>query len=94
MIGWLLLALVIVVADQGTKWVALDRLVLGEPVAFIPMLNFRLAFNPGAAFSFLGDAGGWQRWLFIGLASAISLYIVWWLRTVATERLQPLALSL
>ena len=91
---WLVVSGVIVLLDQASKVWAEATLALHEAVAVVPLLNFRLTYNPGAAFSFLGDAGGWQRWLFVGLSTAISLYIVWWLRSVANEKLQPLALSL
>ncbi|MCH9670572.1 MAG: signal peptidase II [Gammaproteobacteria bacterium] len=91
---WLVVSGVIVLLDQASKVWAEATLALHEAVAVVPLLNFRLTYNPGAAFSFLGDAGGWHRWLFVALSTAISLYIVWWLRSVANEKLQPLALSL
>ncbi|NCC88644.1 MAG: lipoprotein signal peptidase, partial [Clostridia bacterium] len=65
--------------DQVTKFVALSSLQLGEPVAVMPYLNWTLAFNYGAAFSFLADMGGWQRWFFVSLAVGMSAFMLWWL---------------
>ncbi len=80
MLKWLWLSVVVVVLDQGSKWLASHFLELHEPVALIPMLNFTLMHNTGAAFSLLSDAGGWQRWLFVVLAVVISAVIVTWMR--------------
>lgn len=76
---WLWLALAIVIADQGTKFLAEQLLVAHEPVAVLPFFNFYLTYNTGAAFSFLRDAGGWQRWLFAMLSIGVSAFIVTWL---------------
>lgn len=77
---WLSLSLVVIVLDLGTKYLALARLEPYQPVAFIEgFWNWTLVFNPGAAFSFLSDAGGWQRWLFSFFAVAISAVLVVWL---------------
>lgn len=70
----------VVVLDQLTKIWADAALTPYQPVAVMPLLNLTLSYNPGAAFSFLSDQGGWQRWLFSGLAVAVSVYIVFWLR--------------
>ena len=74
------LAALIVVLDQVTKQWALETLSLGVPMPIVPYLNFTLAFNEGAAFSFLSDLGGAQRWLFLGLALVISVFLLVWLR--------------
>lgn len=58
---------------------AVDSLVLGEPVAVMPYLNWTLAYNYGAAFSFLADQDGWQRWFFAILALVISAVLLFWL---------------
>ncbi len=93
--AWLLLALLVVAADQYSKLVALQHLILHEPVPVFPGFDWMLAFNTGAAFSFLSDAGGWQRWLFIGLALGISAFLLRWLLTLrAGERWLSCALSL
>lgn len=77
---WLWLSLIVIVLDLGTKYRALATLEPYQPVAFIEGLwNWTLVFNPGAAFSFLSDAGGWQRWLFSFFAVAISSVLVVWL---------------
>jgi signal peptidase II len=72
---WLWLAVVVVVLDQATKLLALYYLQHG-PVAVAPFLNLALAFNPGAAFSFLADAGGWQNLLFVAIAIVVSIVIL------------------
>ena len=72
MLKWLWITLLIVIVDQITKqWVS-HSLQLFHPVEVMPMLNLFLAHNPGAAFSFLDNAGGWQRWLFTLIALAVS----------------------
>jgi signal peptidase II len=77
---WLWITFVIIFIDQITKWMAEANLELGKDVfEVIPHLNFALAYNYGAAFSFLGDQGGWQRWFFVILASVVSIVILIWL---------------
>lgn len=80
---WLLLSLLVLILDLWTKHIALANLVYAQPVPVIDgLLNWTLVYNPGAAFSFLSDASGWQRWFFSVLAVAISgLLIVWLSRT-------------
>lgn len=74
---WYVLALVIVIIDQWTKWLAETNLTFHDPVPVIePFLNWTLAYNYGAAFSFLADAGGWQKWFFSGLALVMSLFLI------------------
>jgi len=74
---WYVLALVIVIIDQWTKWLAETKLTFHDPVPVIePFLNWTLAYNYGAAFSFLADAGGWQKWFFSGLALLMSLFLI------------------
>lgn len=92
---WLALAGVIIGLDQLTKWLAEQYLVYGEPVPVLPLFNLTLAYNTGAAFSLLAEAGGWQRWLFAGLALVVSVLIIGWLRRLGPEeRLTGLALTL
>jgi len=71
-----LLALVVISLDQYTKLLALQHLQFATPIVFAPFVNWTLLFNTGAAFSFLSSAGGWQQWLFGGLAVAVSAFIV------------------
>ena len=85
MLKWLWLALIVIVLDQLTKWLASDLLVLHQPLAVMPMFNLTLMHNTGAAFSFLHDAGGWQRWLFTLIAIVVSIVIVAWLKQLKTK---------
>ena len=92
---WLWCSLFVVVVDQSAKLAAVAWLDPTSSVELIPMLDLVLAYNTGAAFSFLSTAGGWQRWLFIGLALVICAFIVHWLRELPRDaRWTPLALSL
>ena len=93
--AWLFLAVVVVGLDQWTKGMAVDQLQYGRPMAILPMLNFTLQYNPGAAFSFLSDAGGWQRWFFTGVAIVASVVIcVWLAKLQRSEWMLGLSLSL
>lgn len=79
-LAWLGLSALLVAIDQWTKAVALASLEYLKPVTFIDgFWNWTLVHNYGAAFSFLSDAGGWQRWFFTGLAIVISLGLTVWL---------------
>jgi len=91
---WLALSALIVVADQITKYVAVQQLALNQIVAVTPFFNLLLVYNAGAAFSFLSDAAGWQRGFFIGIALVASVWIVYLLRRYAHQRPFALALSL
>ena len=94
-LAWLLISALIVVLDLWTKALATESLSLYRPVELTAWLNMTLAHNYGAAFSFLSDAGGWQRWLFTGLASVVTLVlIVWLLRLPTSEKLTAAALCL
>src|SRR5690606_728386 len=79
-LSWLWLSLALIVADQATKLLALSGLALHDPVPVLEgWLNWTLTYNYGAAFSFLSDASGWQRWFFSVLAVAISALLAAWL---------------
>lgn len=92
---WLLIAAVIVALDLWTKSLATELLQYGRPVEILPVLDFTLLHNRGAAFSFLSSAGGWQRWLFTGIALAVSIVlIVWTLQLKPHERWLSVALPL
>jgi signal peptidase II len=91
---WLTLAAVVVVLDQISKALVLATLRTGEQIAALPFFNWVLTWNRGAAFSFLSDAGGWQRWLFTLLAVGVSGWIFVMLRQHAGERRLALALAL
>ncbi|ABA58734.1 signal peptidase II, Aspartic peptidase, MEROPS family A08 [Nitrosococcus oceani ATCC 19707] len=87
MLKWLWLSTLVILLDQGTKYLAENRLQPYEPIPVVPFFNFTLAYNTGAAFSFLADAGGWQRWFFVGLALTVSVGLVVWLYRLGTHAL-------
>ncbi len=73
------LATLVILLDQITKWIANTQLTMHEQNPVMPFFNFTLMYNYGAAFSFLSDAGGWQRWFFTIIASVISIVLIVWL---------------
>ena len=79
---WVWLSAIVVALDQLTKWYVVGNFQLYEILPFGPFLDVTRLHNEGAAFGLLADAGGWQRWFFLGLAAAISLAILWWLRSL------------
>lgn len=85
---WLLLAAAVVVLDQASKLAVVQQLGVGEAVALLPVFDLLHARNTGAAFSFLRDAGGWQRWFFTGVAVVASVVLVTMLRSAASARLR------
>jgi signal peptidase II len=92
---WLGLALIVIVLDQFTKYLATAYLDFGRPVPLVPLLNLALAYNEGAAFSFLSNSGGWQRWFFALLSTLVSIALVFWLsRLPKGEKWTGIALSL
>ncbi len=74
------LALTVLALDLLSKWAANIWLTYGEPLAVLPHFNLTLHYNTGAAFSFLADAGGWQRWAFVALAIVMVVGMLWWLK--------------
>jgi len=92
---WLVLIVLILAADQATKLWVLAALQPYEVIPVLPSLNLTLVFNEGAAFSFLADAGGWQRWFFVALAVVVSAVLLVWLwRLKPEDRLTAAGLSL
>lgn len=93
---WLWLSLLVIVLDQFSKFLVTHYLTLYENVHVMPLLDLRLLHNTGAAFSFLADAGGWQRWFFIVLGVGVSGFIACWLHRLprAGHRVLAVALSL
>ena len=85
MTKWLWISLVIIALDQLTKYFASAHLVLHQPVEVLPVFNLTLMHNSGAAFSFLHDAGGWQRWFFTVLALVVSGLIIAWMRKLTRQ---------
>ena len=91
---WLGVSAAVVAADLATKaWVS-HAFAPGDVLQVTPFFNLVLAYNTGAAFSFLAGAGGWQRWFFTAVAIAISVALVVMLRRPHRDRLVPVAFSL
>lgn len=78
-IRWVWLSVFVVVLDQFVKYLASIYLSYHEPVTIFPGFALTLVHNTGAAFSFLRDAGGWQRWFFMCLSGGVSIALVVWL---------------
>ncbi len=85
---WLWLSALTVVLDQLTKTIAEAELLLHRAVAIFPGFNFTLMYNKGAAFSFLSEAGGWQRIFFVVLSTVISIFLLFWLRQITRDEQQ------
>lgn len=95
MAPWLAVTAVLLVLDRITKLMAESWLDLHVPLAVVPGLNLTLTYNTGAAFSFLSQAGGWQRWLFSGFAIVISgILVIWLYRLPRADRWLAAALAL
>ena len=90
---WLGLAAVLVAADQVTKKLILASYQLGDSTTITGFFNIVRAHNTGAAFSFLADAGGWQRWFFTAVGVAAAVFIVWMLRSHPGQKLFAFALA-
>ena len=91
---WLALAMVVIMADQVTKTLIVGWMQLGESRPVADFFNIVRAHNAGAAFSFLADAGGWQRWFFVGLGAVASGFIIWMLRSHPDQKLFCFAVSM
>jgi signal peptidase II len=93
--AWLWLSVAVVALDQATKFLVTRFLEVYERVEVLPVLDFTLLHNTGAAFSILAGASGWQREFFITLGSIVSLVLIVWLwRLPRGERWLPIALAL
>jgi len=77
---WLPLTVVLIIADQVTKLLIVRHFEYGERLNLLPVLDFTLAFNTGAAFSFLADESGWQRWFFAALAIGVGAILLVWMK--------------
>ncbi|WP_304162256.1 signal peptidase II [Lonsdalea britannica] len=92
---WLWLALVVLVVDLGSKQWVMTHFQLGESLPLIPFFNLTYAHNPGAAFSFLADKDGWQRWFFAVIALAITAaLLVLMYRSSASQKLNNIAYAM
>ncbi len=84
-VAWMVIALLVVIADQATKWAIVEWVDLYGRVPINSFINITHQQNTGAAFSFLAGAGGWQRWFFVVLATIVSAVIAVWLWRLRTE---------
>lgn len=91
---WLWLSSAIIVLDQFTKWLIVSNMALYDGIRVNAFLNITRLHNTGAAFSFLADQSGWQRWLFVLLAVVVSVGIMVWLRRLPTSGQSWLAAAL
>ena len=92
---WVGLSIVAFILDQWTKWIATEHLIYGQQNPVLPFLNWTLLHNYGAAFSFLSDAGGWQRYFFTGLAGVVSIIFLFWLMRMPKKMMVlPAAIAL
>jgi signal peptidase II len=91
---WLPLAALVIIADQLAKAWIVHHFALFERVHLLPVLDVILTYNTGAAFSFLSEASGWQRWLFVALAIGISVMLILWLRRLRASTQGLLACGL
>ncbi|MDP3878493.1 MAG: signal peptidase II [Methylobacter sp.] len=95
MVKWLWLSLLAIILDQVSKLAVAGSMQLYESIELMPFFKLTYVHNTGAAFSFLSEAGGWQRWFFAGLALVISTVIAVWLtRLKQHETLLAVALAL
>lgn len=84
---WMWLSLIVIICDQFSKYAATKYLIYQQANEIFPGFNLTLVHNTGAAFSFLSQAGGWQRWFFIVLTSVISIGLIYWLSTLPRRRI-------
>ena len=95
MLKYLWISALVIAADQITKWIANTQLEYQRAVEVFPYFEWFLSYNTGAAFSFLADAGGWQRWFLTILAIVISVVLVIWMHRLPREdKLTAVALAL
>ncbi|MBT8083126.1 MAG: lipoprotein signal peptidase [Gammaproteobacteria bacterium] len=91
---WMAVAVLVIIADQATKWAIVQWVDLYQKIPINSFINLTHQRNTGAAFSFLADAGGWQRWFFVVLATGVSIVIAVWLWRIRNERQTVLAAGL
>ncbi len=94
MLKWLGVSLVVILVDQATKYLMAQSFAMNEAVELAPFFNLVLVYNPGAAFSLLSHASGWQRELFMAIAAVASVWVVYLLRKHPEQTLFCFALSL
>lgn len=90
---WLWIAIFVILIDRYAKYWSINHLTFAEPLEILPFFNLTLAYNTGAAFSFLHDASGWQNLFLGGLALVVSIAILYWLyQSKAQQRWMNIAL--
>jgi len=94
LLPWLVVAVIVILADQFTKTLIIGDFRLGESRTVTPFFNVVHVHNTGAAFNFLANAAGWQRWFFVGLGLAATAFIVWMLLRHGGQKLFSMALAL
>ncbi|GAB3469132.1 signal peptidase II [Polaromonas eurypsychrophila] len=93
LLPWLGLALILFIADQFTKVLILGYYQLGDATYVTSFFNIVRVHNSGAAFSFLANAGGWQRWFFTAIGIAATIFILWMLKSHSGQKLFSFALA-
>jgi signal peptidase II len=93
-LAWVWLSALVVALDPHTKWLSVKHFALFGILPMGPVLDITRLHNEGAAFSLLAQAGGWQRWFFVSLASIIGVAILWWLYTLPARGQPWLAVGL
>lgn len=93
LVPWLAWAAIVLVLDQFTKTLILGYYQLGDSTPVTSFFNIVRAHNLGAAFSFLADAGGWQRWFFTGIGVVAVGFMVWMLKSHPGQKLFAFAVS-
>lgn len=91
---WIVISLTVIVFDQATKWAIIKWVPLYDKIPVNSFINITHQRNTGAAFSFLADASGWQRWFFIALAVTVSSFIVAWMWRIRADGQRLLSLGL
>lgn len=91
---WMGASALLLILDQLTKVIAKSSLLEGISQPVTSFLNWTLVYNPGAAFSFLAQAGGWQRWFFTGLGLIAAAVMIWLIKKNTSQTLFCLAMSL
>lgn len=86
MLRWLWLSALVIALDQASKLLVDASMQLYESIELLPVFQLTYVRNPGASFSFLAQAGGWQRWLFVAIATSASTAIVYWLTQLPKDR--------
>ncbi len=92
---WLWLSLLLLAIDFASKTLVVNTMAYSESINLLPVFSITYVHNYGAAYSFLSDAGGWQRWLFTGIAIAVCGLVTWWLKETTRQQVMlPVAFCL